>query len=42
MLLKMASHMKWHVDGCMIGEMMRHLVDSLAWKNFDTANPSFA
>ncbi|RVW63268.1 hypothetical protein CK203_058660 [Vitis vinifera] len=32
---KTASHMKWHVDGRMEGEMMRHPVDSLAWKNFD-------
>ncbi|RVW15334.1 hypothetical protein CK203_085606 [Vitis vinifera] len=32
---KMASHMKWHVDGHMTGEMMRHPMDSLAWKNFD-------
>ena len=39
---KTASHMKWHVDGCMRGEMMRHLVDSLAWKNFDKVHPSFA
>ncbi|KAL6314389.1 hypothetical protein AAG906_021447 [Vitis piasezkii] len=30
---KTASHMKWHVDGRMKGEMMRHPVDSLAWKN---------
>ena len=27
---KKASHMKWHVDGCMRGEMMRHSEDSLA------------
>ena len=27
---KTTSHMKWHVDGCMRGEMMRHPVDSLA------------
>ena len=33
--------MKWHVDGCMEGEMMRHPVDSLAWKNFDNVHPSF-
>ena len=39
---KTASHMKWHVDGRMEGEMMRHLVDSLAWKNFDNVHPSFA
>ena len=39
---KTASHMKWHVDGCMRGEMMRHLVNSLAWKNFDKVYPSFA
>ncbi|RVW76461.1 hypothetical protein CK203_056872 [Vitis vinifera] len=39
---KIASHMKWHVDGRMEGEMMRHLVDSLAWKNFDNVHPSFA
>ncbi|RVW72866.1 hypothetical protein CK203_057205 [Vitis vinifera] len=36
------SHMKWHVDGRMEGEMMRHPVDSLAWKNFDNVHPSFA
>ena len=34
--------MKWHVDGRMEGEMMRHPVDSLAWKNFDNVHPSFA
>ena len=39
---KMASHMKWHVDGHMTGEMMRHPMDSLAWKNFDEVHPSFA
>ena len=39
---KTASHMKWHVDGCMRGEMMRHPVGSLAWKNFDKVLPSFA
>ena len=39
---KTTSHMKWHVDGCMRGEMMRHLVESLAWKNFDKVHPSFA
>ncbi|RVW21982.1 hypothetical protein CK203_110263 [Vitis vinifera] len=39
---KTASHMKWHVDGRMEGEMMRHPVDSLAWKNFDNVHPSFA
>ncbi|KAL6345598.1 hypothetical protein AAG906_017328 [Vitis piasezkii] len=38
---KTASHMKWHVDGHMTGEMMRHPVDSLAWKNFDEVHPSF-
>ena len=27
---KTSSHMKWHVDGRMEGEMMRHLVDFLA------------
>ena len=32
---KMASHMKWHVDGCMKGEMISHPIDSLSWKNFD-------
>ena len=37
-----ASHMKWHVDGRMEGEMMRHPLDSLAWKNFDSIHPSFA
>ena len=39
---KTASHMKWHVDGRVRGEMMRHPVDSLAWKNFDKVHPSFA
>ncbi|RVW34898.1 hypothetical protein CK203_113022 [Vitis vinifera] len=39
---KTAFHMKWHVDGRMEGEMMRHPVDSLAWKNFDNVHPSFA
>ena len=39
---KTASHMKWNVNGCMRGEMMRHPVDSLAWKNFDKNHPSFA
>ena len=39
---KTTSHMKWHVDGCMRGEMMRHPVDSLAGKNFDKVYPSFA
>ena len=39
---KTASHMKWHVNGCMRGEMMRHPVDSLAWKNFDKNHPSFS
>ena len=39
---KTASHMKWLVDGCMRGEMMRHPLDSLAWKNFDKVHPSFA
>ncbi|RVW22081.1 hypothetical protein CK203_110934 [Vitis vinifera] len=39
---KTTSHMKWHVDGRMEGEMMRHPVDSLAWKNFDNVHPSFA
>ena len=38
---KTASHMKWHVDGCMIDEMMRHPIDSLTWKNFDKVHPSF-
>ena len=41
MSYKTAFHMKWHVDGCMEGEMMRHPVDSLAWKNFDNVHPSF-
>ena len=39
---KTASHMKWHVDGCMRGEMMRNLVDSLAWKKFNKTHPSFS
>ena len=39
---KTASHMKWHVDGCIRGEMMRHPVDSLVWKNFDKLHPSFS
>ena len=39
---KTTSHMKRHVDGCMRGEMIRHSVDSLAWKNFDKVHPSFA
>ena len=39
---KTTSHMKWHVDGFMRGEMMRHLVDSLSRKNFDKVHPSFA
>ena len=39
---KTISHMKWHFDGCMRGEMMRHPVDSLAWKNIDKVHPSFA
>ncbi|KAL6315671.1 hypothetical protein AAG906_005759 [Vitis piasezkii] len=34
--------MKWHVDGRMEDEMMRHPADSLAWKNFDNVHPSFA
>ena len=42
MPFKTTSHMKWHVDGRMEGEMMRHPVDSLAWKNFDNVYPSFA
>ena len=39
---KTASHMKWHVDGCMRSEMMRHPIDSLSWKNFDKVHPSFS
>ena len=31
---KITSHMKWLVDGHMGGEMMRHPMDSLAWKKF--------
>ncbi|RVW79563.1 hypothetical protein CK203_051661 [Vitis vinifera] len=42
MPFKTTSHMKWHVDGRMEGEMMRHPLDSLAWKNFDSIHPSFA
>ena len=42
MSLKTTSHMKWHVDSCMEGEMMRHPEDSLAWKNFDNVHPSFS
>ena len=42
MSAKTASHMKWHVDGRMEDEMMRHPADSLAWKNFDNVHPSFA
>ena len=41
MLSKTTSHMKWHVDDCTKGDIMRHLVDSLAWKNFDKVHPSF-
>ena len=39
---KAISQMKWHVDGCMRSEMMRHPIDSLAWKNFDKVHSSFA
>ena len=39
---KMVSHMKWHVDGCVRGEMKRHPVYSLAWQNLNKVNPSFA
>ena len=39
---KTTSYMKWHVDGCMRGEMMRHPINSLSWKNFDKVHPSFA
>ena len=39
---KTAFLMKWHVDGHMEGEMMRHPVASLAWKNFDSVHSSFA
>ena len=39
---KTASHMKWHVDNRMEGEMVRHPEDSLAWKNFDNVHPSFS
>ena len=42
MSTKTTSHMKWHIDGRMEDEMMRHPVDSLAWKNFDNVHPSFA
>ena len=42
MSLKTTSHMKWHVDGFMRGEMMRHPVNSLAWINFDKVHLSFA
>ena len=33
--------MKWHVDGHMEGEMIRHPIDSLAWKNFNNVHSSF-
>ena len=39
---KTTSHMKWHVDGCMKCEMMRHPIDSLDWKNFDKIHPLVA
>ena len=39
---KTTSHMKWHVDGRMRGEIMRHPVDTLAWKNLNKTHPSFA
>ena len=36
------SHMKWHLQGCSINWLMRHPVDSLAWKKFDMLHPTFA
>ena len=39
---KTTSHMKWHVAGCMRGEIMRHPIEALAWKYFDKVHFSLA
>ena len=39
---KMASYMKWHAQGRTTNGLMRHPVDSLSWKRFDSLNPTFA
>ena len=34
--------MKWHINGHMEGDVMRHPVDTLEWKNIDRVHPAFA
>ena len=42
MLSKTISYMKWHAQVRMTNGLMRHLVDSLSWKKFDSLHPTFA
>jgi hypothetical protein len=37
-----ASHIRWHADGRTKDGVLRHLVDSDAWRAFDTLHPNFA
>ena len=39
---KTASYMKWHAQGRTTNGLMRHPVDSLSWKIFDSLNPTIA
>ena len=39
---KTASSMRWHDEGRTKDGMLRHPVDSLAWKAFDDRHPDFA
>ena len=34
--------MRWHKDNSKDDEYMRHPVNSVAWKSFDSQHPSFA
>lgn len=37
-----SSHMKWHKEGRVSDDTMRHPADSLAWKHFDDIHTQFA
>ena len=36
------NHMKWHANGRVNGRLLRHPVDSEAWKSFDSKYIEFS
>lgn len=42
MTKRMTNEVRWHKNKQVDDGVLRHLVDSLSWKNFDEKYPNFA